>query len=98
MTIYAVDIDGTLCKEDNEWWKYAEATPIFENIEKINKLHGEIGDQTNLIILYTARFEEDRQVTQQWLNKWGVKYHRLVMGKFRADFYIDSNAKRPEEL
>ena len=98
MTVYAVDIDGTLCEESKEWWNYAEAIPILENIETINKLHGKIGDATNTIILHTARFEEDRQVTQQWLNKFGVKYHRLVMDKLRADVYVDSAMVKPEDL
>ena len=99
--IYAVDIDGTLSEEDENpenWFRYADCVPIQETIDKINELHGEIGDTTHTIVLYTARFEEDRMVTQQWLSKHGVKYHRLIMGKFRADIYVDSNAKRPEEL
>jgi len=98
MTIYAVDIDGTLCEEQNKWWEYENATPILKNIEIINKLYGELGDQTNTIILYTSRFEQDRQITQQWLYKHGVKYHRLVMDKFRADIYVDSAMMKPEDL
>jgi uncharacterized HAD superfamily protein len=94
MTTYAVDIDGTLCEEQNEWWKYRLATPILENIEAINRLYEE-GEN---IVIYTARFEDDRQVTQQWLKDHGVKYHRLVMDKFRADVYVDSNMIKPEDI
>ena len=95
--IYAVDIDGTLTVDDTNpenWFRYADMKPLRENIAKINMLYME-GHQ---VILYTARYEEDRKVTNDWLKINGVKYHRLIMGKFRADFYVDSNEKRPEEL
>ena len=91
---YAVDIDGTLCVEKDEWWQYANAKPIRENIAKIN----ELWEDGNTIVLYTARFKEDVDVTRTWLKANGVKYHRIVTEKFRADVYIDSAAKRPEEL
>ncbi|KXH69807.1 MAG: hypothetical protein AM326_01670 [Candidatus Thorarchaeota archaeon SMTZ-45] len=94
MATYAVDIDGTLCVEDRDWWKYAEAKPIKRNIAKINRLYRE----GHTIVLYTSRYEDDREVTAKWMKKHGVNYHRIEFGKFRADFYIDSVAKRPEEL
>jgi len=95
MTIYAVDIDGTLCVEKNEFWNYDGAEPIPEVIKKINDLYD---TKKHTIVIYTARFTEDEEITKKWLKRHGVKYHRLVMGKFRADVYVDSNAKRPEEL
>lgn len=94
MATYAVDIDGTLCIEDRDWWKYADAKPIRENIAKINKLYMD----HHTIVLYTARYEDDRKVTVEWLKLNGVKYHRIEFGKFRADFYVDTVAIRPEEL
>jgi uncharacterized HAD superfamily protein len=95
MTIYAVDIDGTLCVERKEFWNYDNATPIPETIEKINALYD---NKNNTIVIYTARFHDDKEVTRKWLKKHGVKYHRLLTGKFRADFYVDSNAVTPEAL
>ena len=92
--IYAVDIDGTLCKEEEKWWEYQKAVPIREAIDKVNALFG----QDHQIILYTARFEEDRKVTEFWLDKHKVRYHKLVMGKLRADIYIDNAAKRMDEI
>jgi uncharacterized HAD superfamily protein len=92
--IYAIDIDGTLCKESNEWWHYAKAEPIEEAINKVNQLFG----QDHQIILHTARFEEDRSVTRTWLKKYKVRYHRLIMGKPRADVYVDNAAKRMDEI
>jgi uncharacterized HAD superfamily protein len=83
-----------LCKEQNEWWDYANAKPIPEIIEKINKLY----ENGHTIVIHTARFKEDVEVTRRWLKFHRVRYHRLITEKFRADIYVDSNAKRPEEL
>ena len=92
--IYAVDIDGTLCVETNRWWEYDVAAPIQEAIHKVNALFG----QGHKIIIHTARPEKDREVTEEWLDKHKVRYHRLVMDKYRADIYIDNAAKRMNEL
>lgn len=92
--IYTVDIDGTLCIESPQWWHYAKATPITEAIKKVNSLFG-LG---HTIILFTARYEKDRIVTKIWLDKYKVRYHKLVMGKPRADIYIDNAARRMNEI
>jgi len=92
--IYAIDIDGTLCKEENRWWEYEKAKPFQSAINKINALYC----QGHHIIMHTARFEEDRLVTKAWLDKYKVRYHVLVMDKPRADIYIDNSAKRMDEI
>ena len=92
--IYAVDIDGTLCVERNEWWHYDIAIPIQEAVNKINTLF----NQDHIIILHTARFGDDREVTEKWLDKHKVRYHKLIMDKPRADIYIDNAAKRMDEI
>ena len=94
MIIY-VDIDGTICTlTDGE---YSTAAPLFDRISKINKLF----DSGEKIIFQTARgmgrtsnntmkaidmFEE---LTKNQLDKWGVKYHHLFLGKPAGDLYID---------
>ena len=86
--IYCIDIDGTLCTEDCE---YKDAQPIQKVINKINKLY-----EDNKIILYTARGytskKEWRGLTEEQLEKWGVKYHTLILQKPFADYYIDNKA------
>jgi uncharacterized HAD superfamily protein len=94
MKTYAVDIDGTLCIEQEEYWKYADAMPVPINIRKINELY----DKGHIIVIHTSRFKEDVEVTRTWLKRHGVKYHRIITEKFRADFYVDSNAVTPEAL
>ena len=75
--IYCIDIDGTLCTEDCE---YKDAQPIQKVINKINKLY-----ENNKIILYTARGytskKDWRELTEEQLQKWNVKYHTLILQK-----------------
>ena len=92
--IYAVDIDGTLCKEEHRWWEYNLAPPYEDAINKVNRLFS----QGHQIIIHTARPEKDRLVTEAWLDKHKVRYHQLVMDKPRADIYIDNDSKRMDEI
>ena len=94
MKIIAVDIDGTLAEEEEGWKHYHRAIPRSKIIAKINRLY----DEGHTIVIHTSRWEEDKRTTEQWLKEHGIKYHYLVMDKFRADVYIDSQALRPEEL
>ncbi len=83
--IYAVDIDGTLTVDDTNpenWFRYADMKPLRENIAKINMLYME-GHQ---VILYTARYEEDRMVKIFWLKIIVLMYNRLIWGMFWAFF------------
>lgn len=41
------------------------------------------------IILFTARSESIRDQTVKELREANIPYHALIMGKPRADFYID---------
>jgi capsule biosynthesis phosphatase len=92
---YVIDIDGTICTITDGNYGFAE--PIKDRIDKINLLY----DSGNVIIFHTARgmntFNSDvEQVnktyykfTKDQLEKWGVKYHKLIMGKPSGDIYID---------
>lgn len=54
--------------------------------EKVNELYE---DADNFIVIYTARSETIRMETENTLGSLGIRYHALVMGKLRADVYID---------
>ena len=54
--------------------------------EAVNLLYE---DPQNLIVIYTARSEMIRGETVEELRRLGIRYHALVMGKFRADIYVD---------
>ena len=91
MRIY-VDIDGTICYYDSEFYKtkdYSLALPYKERIEKINKLY----DDGHNIVYWTARGTVTQefwfQITYEQLKKWGCKFHELKMGKPAFDLFID---------
>lgn len=90
--IYAVDIDGTLCSDMQGSYKYCKPYPAV--ISCINALHA----SGHKIIIHTARSEQRRLLTALQLASWGVQYHQLVMGKPKADKYVDADSLRPEEL
>mgnify|MGYP003125561784 CR=1 FL=1 len=100
---YVFDIDGTLCS--NTEGDYEKATPFASRISKVNDLYN-----NNTIILFTARGmgrtegnskEAQRlffDMTLKQIEKWGVKYHRLILGKPAADYYIDDKGWNDEEF
>lgn len=79
--IMLIDIDGTICDDiPNEYsHMFPDAEPHNGALEYCNKWF----DNGNYIHFFTAREEKDRQVTEQWLNKHGFKYHSLIMNKPR---------------
>lgn len=97
--IYVVDVDGTICTK-TEGGEYHIAKPFVERIAKINRLY----DEGNTIIYFTARgmhssddnlydaYESRYCQTKNQLETWGVKYHKLIIGKPYADVYIDDKA------
>ena len=99
-----VDIDGTLCVVENR--DFINAIPIQEVIDKVNEYY----EKGYEVIISTARGQnscntvEEMQnkyeaITKEWLDKAGVKYHRLEIGyKQNADMYVDDKAIRPEEF
>ncbi len=90
MEKYCFDLDGTLCT--NTEGEYASAEPILKRISVVNKLY----DGGHEITIFTARGTETgidwRQLTEEQLVLWGLKYHRLILGKPFAHKYIDDRA------
>ena len=91
--IYCFDIDGTLCS--NTEGAYESAQPYARIIARANALY----DAGHKIILQTARGSTTgidwRELTENQLREWGVKYHELLFGKPTADVYIDDKAIDP---
>jgi hypothetical protein len=105
---YVVDIDGTICDkpECREDCDYDTSIPKPDRIAKINKLY----DEGHQIIYLTARgmgrsgdnadlanrmFYE---MTFHQLNRWGCKFHKLVLGKPSGDHYIDDKGINANEF
>ena len=92
--LIAVDLDGTLTL--SEAWTEEEclnAPPNRQNIRKLNELA-----KDNFIIIFTARKDEFISATLEWLREHGVRFDAISNRKTPADIYIDSRAKRMEEV
>lgn len=91
---FMIDIDGTICDDiPNEEPERMATAKIFEGaLETINKWY----DEGHIITFFTSRTEEHREVTEEWLNRHGFKYHGMLMGKPRGGNYhwIDNHTVR----
>ena len=91
---YLIDIDGTVCDDipNEEPERMATANVYPDALEILNKWY----DQGHIITFFTSRTEAHREVTEQWLNKHGFKYHGMMMGKPRGGNYhwIDNHIVR----
>jgi len=96
LMIYVFDVDGTICTKAIDF-DYESCEPLKARIGIINRLY----DQGNTILFNTARgmgrFENNApkaintfyEMTIEQLERWGVKYHDLFLGKPAGDVYID---------
>jgi len=82
---YLIDIDGTITEdvpnEEPERMATCQAYP--DALKTLNKWY----DQGHRICFFTSRTEEHREVTENWLEYNGFKYHSLLMGKPRGGNY-----------
>jgi len=88
--VIAVDLDKTLTTNTVWHTEDNEPEPNKEMINTINELH-----KSNFIVIHTARRHELYELTIKWLNKHGVNYHSISMGKMAADVYIDDKSVNP---
>ena len=95
MIIY-VDIDNTIL--DTDGMDYAGSKPMPERIKKINDLY----DEGNEIVYWTARGTntgiDHTELTKAQLEKFGVKYHKLILKKPYYDLFIDDRNINSEEF
>ena len=91
---FLIDIDGTICDDiPNEEPERMVTAKIYPNaMETINKWY----DEGHIITFFTSRLEEHREITEDWLNRHGFKYHGMLMGKPRGGNYhwIDNHIVR----
>jgi hypothetical protein len=100
-----VDVDETLCHYEGERI-YELALPDSDAIAKVNLLY----ERGWKIVIWTARgssrpndrqrLDRLRQLTEEQLISWGLKFHELLLGDNKPlfDLIIDDRAKRIEEL
>lgn len=91
---FMIDIDGTICDDiPNEEPERMATAKIFDGaLDTINRWY----EQGHIITFFTSRVEEHREVTEQWLDAHGFKYHGMLMGKPRGGNYhwIDNHIVR----
>lgn len=99
--IYIVDIDGTICEikfHPDGSVNYDAAVPLYDRIEKMNKLY----DEGNEIHYWTARGSAsgiDRsEITHKQMKEWGVKYTSLKLKKPHYHLWIDDKAINAEQF
>lgn len=87
--VVTIDLDGTLCKEEDQWpYNYIKAPAIPEAIELVQEIYA----AGHKIVIHTARPYGDYPITKKWLEVNKIPYHLIVMGKCRADLYIDNDS------
>lgn len=82
-----IDMDGTICSEERTYSRCL-AKPKENAKETINSLY----EQGHTIIIYSARTWVEYEMTVDWLRRYGIKYHQLIMGKPIGDVWIDDRA------
>ena len=82
-----IDIDGTVCTEEREYSR-SLAKPLPDAANSVNKLY----DEGHTIVFYSARSWKEFEMTTDWLQRNGFKYHQLVLGKPIGDVWIDDRA------
>ena len=91
---YMIDIDGTICEDipNEEPWRMADAKVYPDALELINKWY----EEGHVITFFSSRTEEHREVTEEWLDKTGFRYHGVLLGKPRGGNYhwIDNHIVR----
>lgn len=82
---YLIDIDGTVCDDipNEEPERMVTAEPLPGAVDAINKFF----DDGHVVTFFTSRTEENREVTEDWLDKHGFLFHGLLMNKPRGGNY-----------
>lgn len=82
---YLIDIDGTITDDipNEEPERMATCKPYEGARDILNKWYVE----GHVLTFFTSRTEDHREVTEQWLEKHGFKYHGMLMGKPRGGNY-----------
>src|SRR4051812_22953264 len=95
MARIAVDIDGGIASK-LENGKYPEDYVKKERLPHAIEGLMYLKEQGHYVYLFSARYEEDREATEQWLSEHGFNglYEELILGKPKYDILIDDRAIR----
>ena len=89
LNCYLVDVDGTVAinttRPPFDWHRVSEDSPNLPVIQLVQQL-----SQTNKIIIMSGRSDICRELTQQWLDRYQIPHHEVLMRS--------ANDQRPDEL
>lgn len=97
MKKFCFDLDGVICNTYKS--DYRNSKPKKNVISMINKLYPK-----NYILIYTSRFmgrsNENQKIaykkgynfTFKQLKSWGLKFHKLQLGKPSYDIFVDDKS------
>lgn len=82
---YLIDIDGTITEDipNEEPERMISCEPYPGVVNTINKWY----EQGHQICFFTSRTENLSDITENWLEKHGFKYHSVLYGKPRGGNY-----------
>lgn len=91
---FLIDIDGTICDDipNEQPERMVTAEPYRDALDTINKWY----DAGHVITFFSSRTDAHREITTEWLNRHGFKYHYLLLNKPRGGNYhwIDNHIVR----
>tara|TARA_Y100000385_G_C12992619_1_gene593531 strand:+ start:601 stop:990 length:390 start_codon:yes stop_codon:yes gene_type:complete len=91
---YLIDIDGTITDDvpNEEPERMITCLPYDNSMVIINEWY----DEGHIITFFTSRTEDQRDITEAWLEKHGFQYHNLLMDKPRGGNYhwVDNHIVR----
>ncbi len=99
MRIFLIDIDGTICeniRNEEGAERMRHAKPFEDAIKESNKLF----DEGHYICYFTARTDDHKKVTEEWMDEHGVKRNQIIfnkprkIGKYDEYHFIDDTHVR----
>lgn len=94
--VIGVDFDGTLCHIFPKGQKYIPKKNVKEKPNKhIVEVCRELQKTGVKIIVYSSRWWGDYHWMKAWLDKYDVPYDDIVLGKFKADAFLDDTTVNP---
>lgn len=84
----ACDLDDSLINVSDNGGDWEKGTPIQDRIDVINKLY----DLGWKIIIWSSREKDEREETEEQLEKFGIKYSKLKLNKPKFQLLLDNRA------
>lgn len=96
--VVGVDFDGTLCHLYHSTRPYVPKRPIREKPNlKVVKVCEKLRRKGARIVIYSSRWWGDYHRIKDWLDHNHVPYDDIVLGKFKADAFIDDTTVNPHQ-